>query len=252
MDGRTQMLFTAAELNAAGAGANSAIMKLGFDVRSVGGPAMNNFSVKFQHTTLTSLTAWVTSGWTNAFSGTYAPPATGWQYIDMTTPYFLYNGTGNLLVEVCYDNSAYTSYSPVYATNISNMCRGYYTDNQSGCTMTSGSTLTYRPNTCFTMTTISNAGTESNVIPNTYSLSQNYPNPFNPVTQIKYDLPKQGFVTLKIYDVIGREVTKLVNEVKTPGSYIVDFDGTNLSSGVYFYKLEVNNFSDIKKMLMIK
>jgi len=99
---------------------------------------------------------------------------------------------------------------------------------------------------------ITGIGNNQTTIPLVYHLSQNYPNPFNPVTQIKYDLPKQGFVTLKIYDVLGREITKLVNEVKSPGNYIVDFDGTNLSSGVYFYKLEVNGFNDVKRMMLIK
>ena len=252
MDGRTQMLFTAAELTAAGAGPNTAIMKLGFNVITVGGPAMNGFSVKFQHTTLTSLSSWVTTGWTNAFSGTYTVPATGWQYIDLATPYFVYNGASNLLVEVCFDNSSYTSYSPVYATSVSNMCRGYYTDNSSGCTMTSGSNLTYRPNTCFTMSTSNKSNEISSVIPNTYSLNQNYPNPFNPVTRINFDIPKQGMVSLRVYDVLGREVKTLVNEVKAPGVYSVDFNGTELSSGVYFYKLESNGFTDIKKMMLIK
>jgi hypothetical protein len=92
----------------------------------------------------------------------------------------------------------------------------------------------------------------TSTIPEIYTLNQNYPNPFNPVTQIKYGIPKQGLVTMKIYDVLGREITKLVNEVKTPGSYIVDFDGSNLSSGVYFYKLEVNGFNDVKRMMLIK
>ncbi len=252
MDGRTQMLFTAAELTAGGAGPNSAITKIGFNVISASSQAMNGFSVKFQHTTLTSLTSWVTSGWTNAFSGTYSVPGTGWQYIDLTSPYFLYNGTSNLLVEICYDNSSYTSYSPVNATTISNMARGYYTDNQSGCTMTSGSNLTYRPNTCFTMTTVNNTTQISNVIPTQYSLTQNYPNPFNPVTRINFAIPKQGLVSLKVYDVLGREVKSLVNEVKAPGEYSVDFNGTELSSGVYFYKLESNGFTDIKKMMLIK
>ena len=91
-----------------------------------------------------------------------------------------------------------------------------------------------------------------NTVPNNYSLSQNYPNPFNPVTQIKFDIAKQGFVTLKIYDVLGREMSKLVSEVKSPGSYIVDFDGTKLSSGVYFYKLESGTFNDVKRMVLIK
>ncbi len=252
MDGRTQMLFTAAELNAAGAGANCIFTKLGFNVISVGAPAMNGFNVRFQHTTLTSLTSWVTSGWTTAFTGTYTVNGTGWQYIDLASPYFAYNGTSNLLVEVCFDNSSYTSYSPVYATSVSGRCRGYYTDNQSGCTMTSGSNLSYRPNVCFTLMTLDNTNTISNKVPDKYSLEQNYPNPFNPVTRINFDIPKQGLVTMKVFDVLGREVKTLVNEVKAPGVYSVDFNGTELSSGVYFYRLESNGFTDIKKMLLIK
>jgi hypothetical protein len=89
-------------------------------------------------------------------------------------------------------------------------------------------------------------------IPTVYALSQNYPNPFNPTTNIKFDLPKQGFVSLKVYDVIGKEVATLVNEVKSAGSYNVDFNGTNLSSGVYFYRLESGSFIDVKRMILIK
>ncbi len=85
-----------------------------------------------------------------------------------------------------------------------------------------------------------------------YSLSQNYPNPFNPTTKINFAIPKQGLVTLKVYDVLGREVANLVNEVKTAGNYIVDFDASYLASGVYFYKLEVNGFSDVKRLVLIK
>jgi hypothetical protein len=91
-----------------------------------------------------------------------------------------------------------------------------------------------------------------NIIPQVYSLSQNYPNPFNPVTKINYAIPKQSMTVLKVYDVLGREVMKLVNEVKQPGMYSVDFDGTNLSSGVYFYKLEAGTFNDVKRMMLIK
>jgi hypothetical protein len=88
--------------------------------------------------------------------------------------------------------------------------------------------------------------------PTAYKLSQNYPNPFNPVTKINYALPKSGFVTLKVYDMLGREVVSLVNENKVSGNYSVDFNASNLTSGVYFYRLEVNGFVDTKKMLMIK
>jgi len=89
-------------------------------------------------------------------------------------------------------------------------------------------------------------------IPSNYTLSQNYPNPFNPTTSIKFTIPKSGLVTLKIYDVLGREITELVNQVKAPGTYIVDYDASKLTSGMYFYKLEVNDFVAVKKMVLIK
>lgn len=89
-------------------------------------------------------------------------------------------------------------------------------------------------------------------IPSVYSLSQNYPNPFNPVTTIKYGLPKSGNVTLKVYDLLGREVTTLVNEMKQPGIYSVEFNASNLASGVYLYKITSGDFSDVKKLLLVK
>ena len=88
--------------------------------------------------------------------------------------------------------------------------------------------------------------------PVSFKLSQNYPNPFNPTTKISYALPKSGLVTLRVYDILGKEVATLVNEVKNAGNYTVDFAATNFTSGVYFYKLETNGFSDIKKMMLIK
>lgn len=90
------------------------------------------------------------------------------------------------------------------------------------------------------------------LIPDTYELSQNYPNPFNPVTQINFSIPKQSVVTLRIYDVLGKEVATLVNENKPAGFYTVDFNASNLSSGAYFYRIEAGNFTDIKRMMLIK
>jgi hypothetical protein len=84
------------------------------------------------------------------------------------------------------------------------------------------------------------------------SLSQNYPNPFNPVTKINFAIPKTGFVTLKIYDILGREMRTLVNESVKAGNYSVEFNATTLSSGVYFYRLISDNFTDTKKMMLIK
>jgi len=88
--------------------------------------------------------------------------------------------------------------------------------------------------------------------PNKFSLSQNYPNPFNPSTMIQYSVPNSGNVVLKVYDVAGREVQTLVNQVQNPGSYNVLFNASNLSSGVYFYKLVSGSYSDIKKMILVK
>ena len=85
-----------------------------------------------------------------------------------------------------------------------------------------------------------------------YALMQNYPNPFNPSTTINYQLPKDGFVTLIIYDILGREVKTLVNEYKAQGRYEVNFNASNLASGVYIYRIKVNDFSTSKKLLLMK
>jgi hypothetical protein len=97
------------------------------------------------------------------------------------------------------------------------------------------------------------AGTrEPAVLPLEYKLEQNYPNPFNPTTTISYELSANCFVSLKVYDVLGREVKTLANEVKRIGIYDVRFDALGLSSGVYFYQLKAGSFTDIKKLLLLK
>jgi hypothetical protein len=89
-------------------------------------------------------------------------------------------------------------------------------------------------------------------VPDKFELSQNYPNPFNPSTVISYQLPVTGIVTLKVYNVIGQEVAEIVNEVKQAGVHTVQFDGSNLPSGVYLYKLNAGNFISTKKMMFLK
>jgi hypothetical protein len=102
--------------------------------------------------------------------------------------------------------------------------------------------------------TVTSGFTYEHNVPVDYTLKQNYPNPFNPTTTIEFDLPKAGNVTLKIFDISGREVAKEINGLSLmPGNYKVHFDGSSLSSGVYFYSLVVNgNAISTKKMLMIK
>jgi photosystem II stability/assembly factor-like uncharacterized protein len=89
-------------------------------------------------------------------------------------------------------------------------------------------------------------------LPDKYSLYQNYPNPFNPVTLIKYQVPEASMVSIKVYDVIGREIAVLVNEVKNAGNYQVSFNSANLASGVYFYKMVAGDFSSVRKMNLLK
>ncbi len=89
-------------------------------------------------------------------------------------------------------------------------------------------------------------------IPTVFSLSQNYPNPFNPVTSIEFGLPKDEMVSLKVYDMLGREVKTVVNEFKKAGTYQVGFDASALSSGVYFYRMQAGSFTDIKRMVVVK
>jgi hypothetical protein len=90
------------------------------------------------------------------------------------------------------------------------------------------------------------------VSPNLYILSQNYPNPFNPNTTIQYQLQDFSFVQLKVYDVLGSEVATLVNEEKPAGSYEIEFDGSELASGIYFYRLQAGYFNETKMMVLLK
>ncbi len=97
---------------------------------------------------------------------------------------------------------------------------------------------------------------ESGIAEN-FSLSQNYPNPFNPTTNIKFSIPSQGLVTLKVYNTLGKEVSGLVNNTLNAGTYEVNFNASNLSSGIYYYKInftniEGKNFSDTKKLMLVK
>jgi hypothetical protein len=110
---------------------------------------------------------------------------------------------------------------------------------------------------------VTGVATDGSQIPETYELSQNYPNPFNPITQIRFGLPQESNVALKIYNLLGQEVATLANEVRPAGYFVVEWNGTNnsgikVSSGVYFYRMETTavngkaRFVDLKKMILLK
>lgn len=92
----------------------------------------------------------------------------------------------------------------------------------------------------------------SSNVPSGYSLEQNYPNPFNPVTNIEFSVPKSGLVKLTVFDISGKEIAVLVNENLSVGTYRADFDAANISSGIYFYRLETNIYSAAKRMVLVK
>ncbi len=91
-----------------------------------------------------------------------------------------------------------------------------------------------------------------NGIPTKYALDQNYPNPFNPTTSIKFSIPEASNVKLTVFDITGREVAVLVNKSMGAGYYNVDWDASNLSSGIYIYQIETGSFTNIKKMVLLK
>ena len=93
---------------------------------------------------------------------------------------------------------------------------------------------------------------DPNAVPTRFELHQNYPNPFNPVTTINYDLPENGIVTIKIYDILGRQMKTLVNEMKTAGYHKIIFNAADLSSGAYFYRMTAGDYVAVKKFVVMK
>ncbi len=99
---------------------------------------------------------------------------------------------------------------------------------------------------------ITDVNENRNYFSTSFSLKQNYPNPFNPNTRIRYTLPEANYVSLKIYDLLGKEITILVDRTQSVGSYTYEFDGSNLSSGVYIYRLQAGEFTETKKLMLMK
>lgn len=124
----------------------------------------------------------------------------------------------------------------------------FFTDQSTGYVV-GGNGVILKSTTGGNLIGITQLGSE---VPKVFSLSQNYPNPFNPSTKIKFALPKSSFAKLSIYDMLGREVSQLVNENLTAGTYEVNWNADNFSSGVYFYKLETQSYTKTMKMALIK
>lgn len=250
MDSRTDMLYKANEINLQYT--PGIISKIGFMVKSAAPQVMNGFKIKMQNTSLTSLTGFVNTGWTEVYSGSYSLPANGLQWIHFNTPFWF--AGNNLLMEICFNNSSWTANTIIASTtNAGRVFHGHQDlPSGDGCVdINTGSIQAALPNICF-QGIMTGLNKEKSNIPDKFSLSQNYPNPFNPITSINYSIPKQTNVRLTIFDALGRKVAVLVNEKQSAGNYNVEWDGTNYSSGLYFYKIECDGFMDVKKLVLIK
>jgi hypothetical protein len=254
-DGRTDMLYLSSEISSSEI-SHGSIRAIGFNIRYIIPFSYKNLRIKMQTVSDSSINSFSYSGWTNCLDGAFASTNKGWQFISLTTPFY-WNVGQNLLVEICYNMPQSVTLFLVYSSIIYNKVYGFHANlpNFDGCTVfTAGQNVQYRPNLGFIIDpmNISNSIKNKNGVPDKFNLSQNYPNLFNPNTKIDYSIPKNGFVILKIYDVLGREIKTLVNENKTAGYYSIDFNGSEFPSGVYFYKLESNEFGDVKRMILIK
>ncbi|NOX65958.1 MAG: T9SS type A sorting domain-containing protein [Chlorobi bacterium] len=104
----------------------------------------------------------------------------------------------------------------------------------------------------FTIDVVTDMESEIFTLPKEFVLEQNYPNPFNPSTTIKYSIPKKSYVTLIVFDVLGREATTLIQKEQSQGNYEIEFDASHLTSGIYFYRIQAGEFVDVKKILLLK
>ena len=118
---------------------------------------------------------------------------------------------------------------------------------------TSPEQIMFRALTWFGVTGLVSVGDELvSSLPKQFSLKQNYPNPFNPITTIEYELAKAGELQLIVYNILGQEIARLVDGMKSSGKHIVIWDASRFSSGIYFYRMESENFSETRKLILLK
>jgi hypothetical protein len=253
MDSKTDILLPASEITPVWGASPGRVLSIGFNILNTSPQVMNGLTIKIRNTTVGLLTGFTNTGWTTFWTGNIALSATGWQTFTQQMP-FAWDGTSNLLIEVCFNNSSVNINSSVAGSVKPGLTWHQHMDllSGSGCTdLNAGSAQTKRPNVGLTLNAIVGINEESTV-PLEFSLRQNFPNPFNPVTKISYDIPRRSFVELKIFDILGREISNPVNEIRQEGSYTFEFDGSSLPSGVYFYTLTAGGYVQTRKMLLIK
>ncbi|MBI2720542.1 MAG: T9SS type A sorting domain-containing protein [Bacteroidetes bacterium] len=263
MDERSQFIVTKAELvNAGYTSANSLIKSLAFNISSLSAQVMNGFTIKIGHTSASSFgtaTSFATSTMTTVYSANYTPVA-GWNTHTFGTG-FNYNGTSNLIIDICWNNSSYTNDSRVfYTATADNKTLFYKADVASGavCGNISGSLSTARPNMKFSLGASSSTGKidptpdEVAIVNTEFGL---YPNPASSNLSIAYSVTSaESNVGIQLFNVLGALVLNADQGVKESGSYSVEVDlnGHDLSSGVYFCRLNVDGKVTTKRFIISK
>jgi hypothetical protein len=213
-----------------------------------------NFRILFLDTTLTTLPASFVTGLFDTVyfraSVTMQAAVNTWLFVPLDHPHF-YNNAKSLLVQIeqCGASGTFTGFS-LRHTNTPGLNRRSYS--VAGCPFSYQGVSQYVSNCGIYIPNPLGISNNNNQVPLAYRLDQNYPNPFNPVTTINFGIPKSSNVKLAVYDLLGREVQVLVNEFVQAGNHSVDFDASNFSSGVYFYTIRSGDFTDTKKMALIK
>ena len=262
MDERVQFIITKTELvNAGYSSSNNVLKALAFNIASLSSQTMNAFTIKIRHTTAssfgTSTSFLSTSGMTTVYSANFTP-VSGWNTHTFGTS-FSYNGTDNLLIDVCWNNSSYTTDSKVYYTATSDNKTLYYkADVSSGgiCGNTSGTLSTYRPNMKLTMgsstsryetTTVNEEANASNI--------KLYPNPTSSELNIEYTLGSESNVEVYLYNSLGVLVGKYNQATKQAGEYKLNIDfsaNTELVNGIYFCTVNANGKVNTKRFVIAK
>jgi hypothetical protein len=220
--GRTQMLYTADEILSAG-GSAGVIKKIGFDVHTNDSIPMNEFYISMRNISLNSIQTWVTDSLTECYSGMYEVRGTGWQMIHLYNP-FNYDGR-NLLVEICYTNSASSNFSPVSGSDTPQQILTYYADGMPGCMMSATFQVTARPDIRIIEAPFLDIAMQD--MPEGLKI---YPNPADNVIKLISDIP---FNQVSMINMAGQMVYRVQDNLPVP----LEINTVGFPEGIYFIKV---------------
>jgi hypothetical protein len=251
----TQTLYLPGAFNQPTPVPSGEITKIYFQASTTASATYTQLIIKMGLTTDVDLPtgAWYTTQMTTVFDeNSYTLSGTVGQFsgITLETPFY-YDSTKSLVVEVTQCGYSGTGIN-IYYDILSGIKRSAGPLAVTSCPHPWGNQNNYLTHTGIDVNTTVGIEPVGNEIPKGYSLDQNYPNPFNPSTKINFSIPTGGFTSLVIYDVMGREVMTLINSELRAGKYSFEFNADDLTSGAYIYKLNVNDFSETRKMIVIK